>query len=66
MVAELLKLGADPNAADKEGWTPLHVAAWKGYLCHVDMLLERGADVTLENKQGLTAVALRILKNSKA
>ena len=43
-----IEQGADIDALDKEGWTPLMHAAGKGYEKVLPLLLERGADV---NKQ---------------
>jgi len=53
LTAWLLDQGADPNArsggmADE---TALHAAAWKGDARMVDLLLERGADPTLHDRQ---------------
>ena len=38
------------------GWTALHRAAWHGYLAIATRLLEGGADLTLRNKDGKTAL----------
>jgi ankyrin repeat protein len=51
MVGRLLK--ADPSllhARDKDGSTPLHCAAWNGQVDVVRLLLERGADASIENQ----------------
>jgi ankyrin repeat protein len=40
----LLERGADPNAKNDDGWTPLHIAAGEGHVEIVKLLLERGAD----------------------
>lgn len=42
-VRVLIDTGADVNAQDLTGWTPLHAAAFKGNLQIVRLLLERGA-----------------------
>ena len=44
MVALLLDVSADPNAADSDGWTPLHEASFTGTLEVARLLLEHGAD----------------------
>jgi ankyrin repeat protein len=38
-----LENGANPNAEDKYGWTPLHIAAFNGHVDVVRVLLEYGA-----------------------
>ena len=50
-VAELLD--QDPallHARDSDGSTPLHCAAWKGHVDTAALLLQRGADLKLENQ----------------
>jgi len=43
--------GADVNAKDEDGWTPLHFAATKEI---VELLINEGADVNAKNKWGGT------------
>lgn len=52
-VMALLKSGADVNASDSRGWTPLHNAAACGNVPVIKALLENGADESLLNKNGL-------------
>ncbi|KAF2018584.1 hypothetical protein BU24DRAFT_100211 [Aaosphaeria arxii CBS 175.79] len=47
-------MGADINAVDKEGRTPLHDAARAGSASVVDLLLDRGAIVAVVDKNGRT------------
>ena len=39
-----LKIGADPNATDGEGFTALHWAAFRGHDPIISVLLSAGAD----------------------
>ena len=41
----LLDAGASVNAADLDGWTPLHFASENGQEETVNLLLDRGADI---------------------
>ena len=50
----LLDRGADVNACDNAGWTPLHLAAWFGRLEFVRMLLEHGALINTPDDDGHT------------
>ena len=43
-IIKLLRQGADPNIADREGYTPLHYAVMKGNLAVVNVLLQKGAN----------------------
>ena len=42
-VRALIERGADVNAKDLTGWTPLHAAAFKGNMQIIRLLLEKGA-----------------------
>ncbi len=58
-VKQALKKGADVNAPDTKGFTPLMAAADKGFTPIVQLLLEKGADANeKEPKQGKTALML--------
>jgi len=47
----LLELGADVNAVDKNGETALHGAAYQSRTKLVTLLVERGADISVWNKE---------------
>ena len=58
-VEELLTsaAGADVNATDKDGYTPLHWAALRGHTEIVQALLEAGADVNNSDTSELLRAA---------
>jgi ankyrin repeat protein len=49
-----LELGADVNAADDNGETALHGAAWRGSNEIVQLLVDRGARLDVKDKKGWT------------
>ena len=49
-----LRLGADPNARDLSGNTPLHKAAIAGSTAKVETLVRYGADLEAYNRYGRT------------
>jgi ankyrin repeat protein len=59
---ELLERGADPNARDSVGATPLHYAALNGHVNAVKKLLEHGADVNARDKDGFTPLHVAACK----
>ena len=60
MIQLLLKAGADINAQDKNGATPLHRAVRTRCAAAVKCLLDAGADTTIKNKPGSTAFHLAV------
>ncbi|KAH9054885.1 ankyrin repeat-containing domain protein [Lactarius vividus] len=54
----LLKHGADVNTQMANKWTPLHAAAFRGMPEVVQILLDHGANTSMENDQGETALHL--------
>jgi uncharacterized protein len=49
---QLILSGQDPGLADKDGFTPLHMAAQENNAAVVRVLLEHGAPIDAENKYG--------------
>ncbi len=55
LIRKLLEQGADVNAVDHDGFSPLMASANSGVIDIVKILIEYGADPSLENDIGLTA-----------
>jgi ankyrin repeat protein len=53
-MAALLAKGAEVNARNAHGWTPLHVAAAGGDPAVIALLLQHGADVHAQSHIGTT------------
>jgi ankyrin repeat protein len=51
-VQKALEKGANPNAKDKHGWTPLHSVALMGRVDVVKIMLEHGADPRIADNEG--------------
>jgi hypothetical protein len=57
-ILTLIEAGADPNATDKRGVRPLHIAARTRCAAAVAALLERGAEPARTNDHGSTPLDL--------
>ena len=53
-VATAIELGADLNETNQAGDTALHAAATQGFNSIVQLLADRGAELSVKNKRGLT------------
>jgi cytohesin len=58
VVEFLLSCGADPDARDKEGVTPLHCAAANCRYALAQLLVQHGADPNARNNEGKTPLDL--------
>ena len=56
-VAAAIDLGADINATNQAGDTALHAAAARGLNTVVQLLADKGAQLNVKNKRGLTPLA---------
>ena len=56
----MVELGADKEASDADGDTPLHDAAWQGHVEVVTALVELGADIGALTDSGETPLQLSI------
>ncbi len=65
-VRSLLDRGADPNAADGGGRTPLLAACAAARLATAELLLDRGADVRARDGEGATALLALLEGASRA
>ena len=55
-VKKLIESGADINARDGEGNTPLHTAVYEGALSTIEFLQWHGADPSIRNERGETPI----------
>ncbi|KAH8649522.1 hypothetical protein BGZ61DRAFT_511306 [Ilyonectria robusta] len=62
VVRLLIGKGADANASDKDGWTPLLRASERGHEAVVRLLIDKRADVNASDNDGWTPL-LRALEN---
>jgi hypothetical protein len=60
----LIKHGANPNTADKRGWTPLHQCAVDGNMRMVKYLVTNGAKVNVANDEGHLPLDLALMKKN--
>ncbi|KAJ5584244.1 uncharacterized protein N7459_004044 [Penicillium hispanicum] len=61
----LIKAGADVNARDETGWTPVSSTTWEGEIAPLKVLLEHGADVNTVDRCRQTALFRYPSKNRR-
>ena len=66
LMRALIGRGADLEAADQFGWTPLHAAASRGHAEMVCLLLEAGASAAASDEDGKTPLAWAAMQGHEA
>ena len=61
VLAGILETGADPNIADPEGWTALHIAAGSGNVAATNLLLKAGANAYVETPGGWSPLVCAVI-----
>lgn len=64
-IKAFLDAGADVNAKDVLGRTPLHIAAFYGHLKISELLIARGADINAKDRVGMTALHAAVLSGGR-
>ena len=64
-VTAAIEIGADVNAANQAGDTALHTAAARGLNSVVQLLADKGAQLNVKNKRGLTPLAALMPANTR-
>lgn len=59
-VKSCMAVGVDPNLAQSDGWTLLHIASRSGHLNMSKLLIAKGARVNAKSAEGLTALDMAI------
>jgi ankyrin repeat protein len=62
----LVRNGADVNARQEGGWTPLHQAANRGHVEMTNLMLAHGADPTAKSQDGRTPRDLATARSHEA
>lgn len=63
---ELLAAGADVNARDDVGFTPLHIAAGGSSAAVIPLLVDAGADIDAQSDDGTTALYQALKNNTRS
>ena len=66
IVRLLLQAGADPNAPDDNGLTPLHAGAWNSNPMVVSHLLDAGSDLNARENDGYTVLHYAAAQNGNS
>ncbi|MFC1793592.1 ankyrin repeat domain-containing protein [Planctomycetota bacterium] len=64
-IKKLIERGADVNAKDNEGQTPLYAAIWSGDANMVELLLDKGANMKIKDSYGQTPLDVAVRYSQK-